>query len=60
MMKAILVILSISVPALLLAQARAPRIKRTNPPTLSTPTGYTHIVEVTGPAKTVVPSIGAF
>ena len=29
------------------------QIKRTNPPTLSTPTGYTHIVEVTGPAKTV-------
>ncbi|MBI3493041.1 MAG: RidA family protein [Acidobacteria bacterium] len=29
------------------------QIKRTNPPTLSPPTGYTHIVEVTGPAKTV-------
>jgi len=28
-------------------------VKRTNPPTLSKPTGYTHIVEVTGPAKTV-------
>ena len=29
------------------------QVKRTNPPALSTPTGYTHIVEVTGPAKTV-------
>ena len=28
-------------------------MKRTNPPALSTPTGYTHIVEVTGPAKTI-------
>jgi reactive intermediate/imine deaminase len=35
-------------PALAFAQ-----IKRTNPPTLSTPTGYTHIVEVTGPNKTI-------
>ena len=29
------------------------QVKRTNPPSLSTPTGYTHIVEVTGPAKTI-------
>src|SRR6476661_5817758 len=29
------------------------QIKRTNPPTLSAPTGYTHIVEVTGPNKTI-------
>jgi 2-iminobutanoate/2-iminopropanoate deaminase len=29
------------------------QVKRTNPPALSTPTGYTHIVEVTGPAKTI-------
>ena len=29
------------------------QVKRTNPPTLSTPTGYTHIVEVTGPNKTI-------
>ena len=34
-------------------QSRAPQIKRTNPPTLSSPTGYTHVVEVSGPAKTV-------
>ena len=41
------------VPVLAFAQARAPQVKRTNPPTLSTPTGYTHVVEVTGPGKTV-------
>jgi 2-iminobutanoate/2-iminopropanoate deaminase len=35
-------------PVMLLAQARAPRITRMNPPTLSKPTGYTHIVEATG------------
>jgi reactive intermediate/imine deaminase len=29
------------------------QVKRTNPPALSAPTGYTHIVEVTGPAKTI-------
>ncbi len=28
-------------------------MKRTNPPTLSKPTGYTHIVEVTGPVRTI-------
>jgi reactive intermediate/imine deaminase len=45
------VLLSLSfvlLPVLAFAQ-----VKRTNPPTLSKPTGYTHIVEVTGPAKTV-------
>src|SRR5437667_12060302 len=36
------------VPVLAFAQARAPQIKRTNPPTLSKPTGYTHVVEATG------------
>src|SRR4051795_4479724 len=29
------------------------QVKRSNPPTLTKPTGYTHIVEVTGPAKTI-------
>ncbi len=42
----------IGVPLVALAQTRAPQIKRTNPPTLSKPTGYTHVVEVTG-GKTV-------
>jgi 2-iminobutanoate/2-iminopropanoate deaminase len=38
---------------LLLPVVAFAQVKRTNPPTLSKPTGYTHIVEVTGPAKTV-------
>src|SRR5256885_669949 len=41
------------VPVLAFAQVRAPQVKRTNPPALTKPTGYTHIVEVTGPAKTI-------
>jgi reactive intermediate/imine deaminase len=40
------------VPAIALAQASAPKIIRTNPPTLSKPTGYTHVVEVSG-GKTI-------
>ena len=41
------------VPALVAAQGRGGHVNRINPPALSTPTGYTHVVEVTGPAKTV-------
>jgi len=40
-------------PVLALTQGGSPHVKRTNPPTLSKPTGYTHIVEVTGPVKTI-------
>src|SRR4029077_12739652 len=29
------------------------QVKRSNPPALSAPTGYTHIVEVTGPNRTI-------
>ena len=47
-MRIILSALFLFLPVLAFAQ-----VKRTNPPALSTPTGYTHIVEVTGPAKTV-------
>ena len=50
------IILSLSFvlfPILAFAQARAPQVTRINPPTLATPTGYTHIVEVTGPNKTI-------
>jgi len=36
------------VPTIAMAQ-----VKRTNPPALSKPTGYTHVVEVTGPGKIV-------
>ena len=43
-----------SIPAAaLFAQARAPQVKRSNPAALSKPTGYTHVVEVTGPSKTI-------
>jgi reactive intermediate/imine deaminase len=38
---------------LLLPVVAFAQVKRTNPPALSAPTGYTHIVEVTGPAKTI-------
>jgi 2-iminobutanoate/2-iminopropanoate deaminase len=42
------------VPVIASAQSsRASHIKRTNPPTLSKPTGYTHVVEVSGPVKTI-------
>lgn len=47
-MRVLLSMLFVMLPVLAMAQ-----VKRTNPPTLSTPTGYTHVVEVTGPAKTV-------
>ena len=47
-MRAGLPILFLLFPVLAFAQ-----VKRTNPPALSAPTGYTHIVEVTGPAKTI-------
>jgi enamine deaminase RidA (YjgF/YER057c/UK114 family) len=47
-MRVMLSIVFVLLPVLGFAQ-----VKRTNPPALSTPTGYTHIVEVTGPAKTV-------
>lgn len=43
----------LSVAFLLLPVMAFAQVKRTNPPTLSKPTGYTHIVEVTGPAKTI-------
>jgi reactive intermediate/imine deaminase len=29
------------------------QVKRTNPPALSAPTGYTHVVEVSGPNRTI-------
>jgi enamine deaminase RidA (YjgF/YER057c/UK114 family) len=40
-------------PVLLRGQSPAPHIKRTNPPILSRPTGYTHVVEVSGAVKTI-------
>ena len=47
-MRIILSAVFLFLPVLAFAQ-----VKRTNPPALSAPTGYTHIVEVTGPAKTI-------
>ena len=47
-MRALLPALFMLMPVLAFAQ-----VKRTNPPALSTPTGYTHIVEVTGPNRTI-------
>jgi len=47
-MRVMLPVLFLLVPIVAMAQ-----VKRTNPPALSTPTGYTHVVEVTGPARTV-------
>jgi 2-iminobutanoate/2-iminopropanoate deaminase len=45
--------LALSAVFLLLPIVAFAQVKRTNPPALSAPTGYTHIVEVTGPAKTI-------
>jgi 2-iminobutanoate/2-iminopropanoate deaminase len=52
-MRLMLSMLFVFLPAIAFAQSRAPQVKRTNPPELSKPTGYTHIVEVTGPSKTI-------
>ena len=52
-MRLVLIALSMMIPAAAWAQARPPQVKRTNPPELSMPTGYTHVVEVTGPSKTI-------
>jgi len=52
-MKLLVIALLTMAPVIAFAQARAAQVKRTNPPALSKPTGYTHIVEVTGPAKTI-------
>jgi 2-iminobutanoate/2-iminopropanoate deaminase len=52
-MKLLVIALLTMVPVIAFAQARAAQVKRTNPPALSKPTGYTHVVEVTGPAKTI-------
>jgi len=49
----LLSIVCVLLPVVAFAQARAPQVKRTNPPELSKPTGYTHIVEVNGPGRTI-------
>src|SRR6185503_17460636 len=45
-----LVLSAVFVLAPLLAFAQ---VKRSNPPALSKPTGYTHVIEITGPAKMI-------
>ena len=47
-MRLVLSAMFLFVPVVAFAQ-----VKRINPPALSAPTGYTHIVEVTGPSKTI-------
>jgi 2-iminobutanoate/2-iminopropanoate deaminase len=47
-MRVLLSFAFVLLPVLAFAQ-----VKRTNPPTLSAPTGYTHIVEVSGPNRTI-------
>lgn len=44
---------TVTVLFVLLSSVAFGQVKRTNPPALSTPTGYTHVVEVSGPVKTV-------
>ena len=51
-MRILLMTLFSVLPVVAFAQIRAPQIKRTNPPTLSKPTGYAHVVEATG-GKTI-------
>ena len=52
-MRMIVLALLVVFPALTMAQTPGSLIRRINPPTLSTPTGYSHVVEVSGPAKTI-------
>src|SRR5262245_24146680 len=47
-MRVVLAAVLVLVPVVAMAQ-----VKPTNPPTLSKPTGYTHVVEVTTPGKMV-------
>ena len=44
---------ALSMLFLLLPVVAFAQVKRTNPPALSKPTGYVHVVEVTGPGKTI-------
>jgi reactive intermediate/imine deaminase len=52
-MRTTLSLLLLVVPILAFAQGRGPQVKRTNPATLSKPTGYSHVVEVNGPGRTI-------
>jgi enamine deaminase RidA (YjgF/YER057c/UK114 family) len=52
-MRIILMLALAAIPVIAFAQQAATHIRRTNPPALSKPTGYTHVVEVIGPGKIV-------
>jgi reactive intermediate/imine deaminase len=52
-MRSTLSLVFVLLPLFAFAQGRGSQVKRINPPELSTPTGYAHVIEVTGPAKTV-------
>jgi reactive intermediate/imine deaminase len=53
MTRGVVAAMFVFVSAFALAQGRVPHIKRSNPTSLSTPTSYTHVVEVTGAVKTI-------
>lgn len=44
---------ALSIAFLLLPVVAFAQVKRSNPPALSKPTGYTHVVEFTGPGRTI-------
>jgi reactive intermediate/imine deaminase len=52
-MRLALIAAFVLIPAFALAQARQPHVKRTNPPELTKPTGYTHVVETSGAVRTI-------
>jgi 2-iminobutanoate/2-iminopropanoate deaminase len=52
-MRYIVTAVLLSLPIIAMAQTSRAHIKRTNPPTLSKPTGYTHVVETIGAVRTV-------
>ena len=52
-MRTLAVIVAVTLPVLVVAQSRGPQVRRINPPAISTPTGYTHVVEVIGPGRTI-------
>src|SRR3989442_7973178 len=52
-MRCMLITAFVLAPVLAIGQTRQSPIKRTNPPTLSKPAGYTHVVEVSGPVRTI-------
>jgi 2-iminobutanoate/2-iminopropanoate deaminase len=52
-MRTIVPLFFVLTPVLAFAQGRTPQVKRTNPPALSRPTGYSHVVEVVGPVKSI-------